>query len=138
MSKIVRTPTRAEGGITEDEKKQMDLITRKWIKIAFRTDPIDKKTITKAIKELYKVCGLDEPLVVIVPSPYVMALAYGLASGVWELKSNNKITTDYATRSTRDATFAATRAATDAATFVATYDATRDATYDATLAGRTV
>ena len=128
MSKIVRTPTRAEGGITEDEKKQMDLITQKWIKNAFRTEPINKDKITKAIKDLYKVSGLKEPRVVVAPSPYVMALAYGLASGIWQLRGVNKLVNG----ATHDATYDATRAATYVATDGATDDATHDATYGAT------
>ena len=128
MSKIVRTPTRAEGGITPEEKAQMDKITAKWIKNAFRTEPINKDKITKAIKDLYKVSDLKEPRVVIVPSPFVMALSYGLASGIWQLRGTNKLVNN----ATRGATDWATRDATMVATDVATRGATVDATHEAT------
>jgi len=118
MTKILRTPTRAEGGITPEEKVKLDAIAEKWKKIALRTDPIDKEKIEPAIKALYKAAGLKEPRVVIVPSPFVGRLASGIAAAVWYLRKNGKS--------------AATYAATDDATDDATYDATRDATDDAT------
>lgn len=62
----MRTPTRAEGGITEEEKQKMAQIVKKWTAIAFRTAPIDKAKITEAIKRLYHISNLKEPRVVIV------------------------------------------------------------------------
>jgi hypothetical protein len=44
-NKIVRTPTRAEGGITDDEKARMAVITQKWIDTAMRTEPIEPNKI---------------------------------------------------------------------------------------------
>ena len=73
--KITRTPTRATGGITEEEKQKLEAISQKWIKNAFRTDNIDEKKITDAIIRLYHSAGLKTPRVVIVPSPYVGRLA---------------------------------------------------------------
>jgi len=46
---IKRTPTKATGGITEEEKKKLNAITEKWIKIAFRTEPINKEKSKDAI-----------------------------------------------------------------------------------------
>ena len=125
--KIIRTKTRAEGGITPEEKEKMDKISRKWIGIAFRTDPIDPSKIIPAIERLYACAGLKKPRVVIVPSPCVMAFAYGASAWIWYCRKNAStlVATDVATY---DATLSATRDATD----VATYDATRAATYAAT------
>ncbi len=134
MSKIVRTKTRAEGGITPEEKARMDEHSKLWIGRAMRTEPIEPEKIIPAIEGLYKVAGLKTPRVVIVPSPLVMAFAYGASAAIWYARKNNKAT-DAATRAATDAaTYDATDAATRAATYAATYDATRAATYDATSA----
>lgn len=69
MSKIIRTPTRAEGGVTTEEKMQMKAIAEKWIGTALRTDPIEPDKIIPAIHKLYEVAGLKKPRVVIAPSP---------------------------------------------------------------------
>src|SRR3990167_9471432 len=125
--RITRTPIKATGGITLDEKSRMEEITKKWIKIAFRTDPINKEKITDAIYRLYESAGLKCPRVVIVPSPFIGKLASGIAAAVWNIRKNG---------ATHDSTYAATRSATDAATYNATNaantGATGDATYDAT------
>jgi hypothetical protein len=139
---LIRTPTRAEGGITPEEKEKMDKLTKKWIKNALQTGETDKEKLIGAIKRLYKVSGLKEPRVVIVPSPKVMALAYGIAAGIWYLRKNKKLmpkiykATEEATReatekATRVATRVATREATFAATFAATFYATEEATEEA-------
>ena len=131
--KIKRTPTRAEGGITPEEKAKMDIITKKWIGIAFKTGETDKAKLKDAICRLYESAGLKRPRVVIVPSPFVMAVAYGLAAGWWYAKK--KLKSFRATAAaTRNATFDATSAATRNATFAATFAATRNATDDATFA----
>jgi hypothetical protein len=83
MTKIIRTPTRAEGGITPDEKAAMGEISKKWTAIAFRTDPIDVAKITTSIESLYEVAGLKKPRVVVVSSPMVMAFAYGASAAIW-------------------------------------------------------
>ncbi len=54
MSKIVRTKTRAEGGITPDEKVRMDAIAKEWTGIAFRSEPIEADKIIQAIEGLYR------------------------------------------------------------------------------------
>ena len=131
MAKIIRTPTRAEGGITPEEKLAMDAIAQKWIGIAMRTDPIEPEKIVPAIHALYAVAGLKQPRVVIVPSPLVMAFAYGASAWVWHCRKNpvTDSATDFATRS---ATASATDFATDSATRFATLSATLSATDAAT------
>ena len=125
--KIVRTRTRAEGGITPQEKVRMDEHAKLWIKRAMRTTPIEPDKVVPAIKAIYAAAGLKEPRVVIVPSPLVMAFAYGAASAIWYLRSNPAT-------ATLAATHAATHAATAAATHAATYAATAAATHAATAA----
>ena len=143
MSKIIRTKTKAAGGITAEEKVRLDEHAALWTKRILRTEPISVSDITKAIQDLYRVSGLKEPRIVIVPSPLVMALAGGFSAAIWHLRKNTATNTatyaatDAATRAatdaaTRDATRAATAAATDDATRAATAAATRDATDDAT------
>lgn len=104
-TKIVRTPQRAAGGITPAEKLAMDDIAREWTKIAMRTDPIRPDKIVPAIHALYAAAGMPCKRVVIVPSPLVMAFAYGAAAWIWHSRKDT-----YA--ATRDATAAATGAAT--------------------------
>ena len=123
--KIVRTPTRAFGGITDDERAKMGDLTQVWIKRAFRTDPIKREKIVPAIEGLYAAAGLKKPRVVIASSPLVMAFAYGAAAAIWFPRKQFTVATDAATL---DATDVATDVATFAATRAATLDATRDAT----------
>ena len=86
MAKIIRTTTRAAGGITAEEKRRMDEHAALWIRRAMRTEPIDPHEIVPAIKGLYAAAGLQAPRVVIVPSPLVMAFAYGAASAIWYMR----------------------------------------------------
>ena len=101
MSDIIRRPDFAGGGITNDERRAMGEAVKLWTSRAFRTDPIEPEKITAAIKGIYAVSGLKEPRVVIVPSPLVMAFAYGASAAIWHRRA---------------ATYAATIDATDAAT----------------------
>src|SRR3990167_4041769 len=124
---IIRTKTRASGGITPEEEIKLKAHAELWIERAMRTTPIEKDKIVPAIEGLYNVSGLKKPRIIIVPSPLVMALAGGIASAVWYLRKNT---------ATRNATYDATHNETDAAMRNATKDATNDATiaatYDAT------
>ena len=133
MSKIIRTPTMAKGGITAKERAQMEAHARLWIERAMRTDPIEPDKIIPAITGLYKAAGLKEPRVVIAPSPLVMAFAYGAAAAIWHRRKSaaTYAATDTATSA---ATYAATSAATSAATYAATDAATDAATRAATSA----
>jgi Zn-dependent protease with chaperone function len=68
-----------------------------------RTDPIDPAKIVPAIEGLYAAAKLKKPRVVIVPSPLVMAFAYGASAWIWHCRKNGK------DAATHDATRAATR-----------------------------
>ncbi|HEX5085179.1 MAG TPA: hypothetical protein VFY40_24345 [Blastocatellia bacterium] len=124
-----------------------------WIERALRTEPADPSAIGEAIKGLYRAANLTDPRVIVVPSPFVMAMAGGIASVWWYLFENKllgkkrKAVTVAATEAvteavTKAATWGATKAATKAATYAVTKDAadhatcdeTEDATYAATEA----
>ena len=124
MEKITRTPIKATGGITPEEKIKMDAIADKWIKNTLRTDKADIKEVERSITALYAAAGLKKPRIVLVPSPFVGRLASGISAAIWHLRKNSN-TNDAATSA---ATYAATYAATDAATRDATYNATYNAT----------
>ena len=86
---FVRTPTRAAGGVTEEEKAKMAVVAQKWIGIALRTEPIEPDKIVPAIKRLYAAADLAEPTVVMASSPLAMALAGCLATTIWSLRETN-------------------------------------------------
>ena len=119
MNKIVRSPDRAEGGLTADERRKMEQHTAMWIARAMRTDPIEPDKIIPAIHALYAAADLPTPRVVIVPSPIVGAFAYGAAAAIWCARKTGE-----ANSSSREATGEATYAATGEATRVATDAAT--------------
>ena len=142
MIKITRTPTRAEGGITEEEKEKMDAISKKWIDRAYYTGKIDREKITDAINRLYEAAGLEKPIVIIVPSPLVMALAGGIASAYWKTVNETRdltwkatynktwnVTSDSTDNETYNSTITATWNATRKVTDIETDDQTRDATW---------
>ena len=158
-NKIIRRPDFAGGGLTDEERERMAQHTALWIQRAMRTESADPVAIEAAIKGLYRISGLAEPRVILVPSPFVMAMAGGIAATFYATIAATDDATRAATRNatddatydatwvatrvatddaTRAATRVATRAATDAATEDATRDATRDATYDATNAATRV
>ena len=128
MTKILRTPTKATGGITDAERDAMKKHADLWISRAMRTTPVNVDEITSAVHDLYAAAGLKQPRVVVVPSPLVMAFAYGASAAIWW----NRKTADATDNATVDATDNATRNATDNATENATADATRNATRNAT------
>ena len=146
MTKIIRTPTKAHGGITADEKRRMDEHAKLWIARAFRTEEIEPDKIVPAVEGLYAAAGLKKPRVVIVPSPLVMAFAYGASAAIWHERSGGEIadmasatasatvsaTASATDRATRSATASATDRATDRATYSATASATASATDRAT------
>ena len=47
-NKIIRKPDFAGGGITPKEKSKMDEISKEWIGIALRTEPINPEKIIPA------------------------------------------------------------------------------------------
>jgi hypothetical protein len=72
MPKIIRTKTKAHGGITERERGLMDKHAQLWIARAMRTDPIEADKIIPAIEGIYAAANLKKPRVAIVPSPLVI------------------------------------------------------------------
>ena len=98
--KIIRTPTRAEGGVTPTELEAMAEHSKLWIKRALRTEPVDHDEIKSAVVDLYAAAGLAAPIVVVVPSPLVMAFSYGAAAAIWHGQHSNATdnATDNATR----------------------------------------
>ena len=132
MAGIVRTKTKALGGITPEEKARMDEHAKLWIARAMRTDPIEPEKIIPAIEGLYRVAGLKKPRVVIAPSPLVMAFAYGASAAIWYGRRTGKSKIGATRGATDGATYGATDDATRGATASATYSATASATYSAT------
>ena len=106
MAKIVRTKSKALGGITSRERALMKDHADLWIGRALRTDPIEPEKIIPVIEGLYAVAGLKKPRVVIVPSPLVMAFAYGASAAIWYTRKNG------ARSATGSATLSATLGAT--------------------------
>ena len=142
-NKIIRRPDFAGGGLTDEERERMAQHTALWIQRAMRTESADPVAIEAAIKGLYRISGLAEPRVILVPSPFVMAMAGGIAATFYGTRAATDAATNAATRAATSAAMdaatdaamdAATRDATYAATDAATYDATRDATWAATRA----
>ena len=88
MESIIRTPSRAEGRLTSEEKKLMEEVSRKWVRIAMRTDPIEPEKITPAIQALYRAAGTECKRIIIASSPLAMAMAYGAAAWIWYAKKN--------------------------------------------------
>jgi hypothetical protein len=84
VTNIVRLPDKATGGITKKEKEEMDKITKKWVKRALFTGHIDTEIITEAIKKLYEVANLEEPVVVIVPSPDAMVEVFSVIGTLFD------------------------------------------------------
>ena len=134
---IVRTLTKAMGGVTPAEAQALKAHAAKWIANAMSTAPVAPERLVPAIKALYAAADLKEPRVVIVSSPLVMAFAGGFAAAIWWARKNHARAlkghlllqaTDAATRA---ATYAATSAAIDAAIDAATRAATYAATYAA-------
>ena len=121
---IIRTKTRATGGITEAERIELDRIAQEWTRIAYRTEPINPEKIIPAVEGIYAAAGLKRPRVVIATSPLVMAYAYGAAAWIWYCRKN--------------ATYNATRNATYNATYNATDSATRNAVAGAALAAQSL
>jgi Zn-dependent protease with chaperone function len=108
---IIRTPSKATGGITLEEKIKMDALAKQWSDIAMRTRPIDPSKIIPAIEGIYAAAKLKKPRVVIVPSPLVMAFAYGASAWIWHCRGKKEPKQANATRAaTNDATYVVTNA----------------------------
>jgi hypothetical protein len=92
---IVRTKTKATGGVTDAEMVQLKEVAQYWIKNALRTDRVNPAKLNAAVKKLYEVSKLAEPLVIIVPSPLVMALAGAVSSVFLEMAKGGKTDFSY-------------------------------------------
>jgi len=88
-NKIVRTPTKASGGITEEEKVQLKAHADMWIKRILSTQSADFSKLEPAIKGLYQVANLAEPEVILVKSPIMMVFMFGACSVLTEKKKAN-------------------------------------------------
>ena len=136
---IIRTKTKALGGITEYEKRLMEEHAKLWTARALRTKPVEPDKIIPAIEGIYAAAGLKKPRIVIVPSPLVMAFAYGAARAIWyERKHHKTIRSKRAINSViegfalgREAPVTPTQAGVQAIHFDS---ATEDAIYDAVAA----
>jgi hypothetical protein len=87
---IIRTKTKAYGGITKHERQLMGEHAKLWISRMMRTDPIEPDKIIPAIEGIYAAVGLKKPRIVVVPSPLVMAFAYGAARAIWYERKHQK------------------------------------------------
>jgi len=136
---IARTPTRLEGGITDEERARLEIHAKRWIDVAYHTGRTDRQKLVKAIEGLYQVVELKKPVVEVVPSPKAMVERFATYAATRNATyAATYVATRTATRNatsdaTRNATDVATRNATYAATYVATFDATDAATYVATF-----
>ncbi len=79
-SKIVRTPTKATGGVTPDELEKMKAMSALWIGKAFSTERRDEEEGAEAVRAMYRAADLEEPKVIsMVPNPFAMAVAGSVA-----------------------------------------------------------
>ena len=83
------TQNNAHRPITERDKQLIDRHATLWIDRAMRTDPIEPDKIIPAIEGLYRHAGMKTPRVVVVPSPLVMAFAFGAAAAIWHSRKHN-------------------------------------------------
>lgn len=84
---FIRTDTRASGSLTDAEKAEIDVVTKEWVEIAYRTGRTDHEALIEAIKALYTVVNHPTvPIVVVVPSPYVMTVAGSICERYLRLK----------------------------------------------------
>lgn len=90
--KIVRTPTKASGGITPEEAVKLKAHAEMWKQRILRTETVnnDFPTLKAAIQGVYEAAGLKKPIVILVPSPVIMAYAYGAAAAIWHDRSKGK------------------------------------------------
>lgn len=87
-NKIVRTKTRAEGGITPEEAALMAESVKLWTARGFRTEPIEPDKIIPAIEGLYAAAGAAKPEIFIALSPVGMAFKYGTEAALRSVKEH--------------------------------------------------
>jgi hypothetical protein len=90
MSKIIRTPTKVAGGITEEEKVLLKQHAEMWTKRILSTEPADFSKLKPAIQGLYNAAGLAIPEVALVKSPIEMVLMYGTCAVLSEKLTGNE------------------------------------------------
>ena len=57
--------------LTEEQKAQLPIWTKKWVEIGLSCEPADFEMATEAALKAYKLCNLDKPMVVLrMSSPY--------------------------------------------------------------------
>jgi hypothetical protein len=139
---IIRRPGFAGGGLTNEEREKMEAHSALWDQRAIRTEPANPALIEEAVKGIYRAAKLREPRVIVVPSPFVMAMAGGIA-GVYLARLGKKPENADAikaatTRAIRAATNCYTKRATQRATQRAIQRATNDATDRSTHAAACV
>ena len=87
---FLRTPTQARGKITDEERRKIEEVSKKWMQIGLRTDPIEPEKIEPRIKGLYNVAKLAEPRVLVVSSPVVATISGALSVGVQHVRNIDK------------------------------------------------
>jgi len=102
---MIRTKSKVTGGVTDAEKQALAEHAQLWISRAMATGKGDRQAIYDNVVALYAAAKLPAPRVVVVPSPLVMAFAYGASAAIWYSRK-----TEVALVS--PATFAEVRAAT--------------------------
>jgi hypothetical protein len=70
--------------LTEQQIEQMPEFVKKWIDIGLCTEPIDKEMAAEGVKQSYSICGLKEPLVVFLESPYQLCYGHQVLTQVWD------------------------------------------------------
>ena len=88
MNQIIRTPTKVAGGVTPEEMVKLKEHADMWTKRILSTEPADFTKLEPAIKGLYRVSGLQEPEVLLVESPLMMAFMFGICSVLVEKNEN--------------------------------------------------
>lgn len=88
---IVRRPDRATGGLTEEERRQLQIHTQEWIAISLQTGRTDPEKVRVVIENLYAAAGLEKPRVVVVASPRMMAICGAILSTWWELPEPERL-----------------------------------------------
>ncbi len=79
---FIRSPVKATGGITPEERSRIGQHAQLWRSRLLRTDPIKAEKIDEVIGNLYLLAGLRKPRVVIASSPLAMVFAYGAAAAL--------------------------------------------------------
>jgi hypothetical protein len=87
---VVRTPTRAEGGITDVERVALDALVKLWISRAMRTDPIEPVKIVSAIEGIYAAAGLKKPTKLVHLRDYDTHLPIGLDPGMYVFRTGRE------------------------------------------------